>query len=171
MYIPIHTCIHILYIDIVVSNGKRKPRHFSPIRLPFTHRKNGTLLFVRLMMISNGLNGLAHLCISVHLNEEFSWISSVDINCCLKAAPLGQTMVLKQFHVKRSNRQKCRCSNTSGQTFEYFADDVETRFWWRPSVRNDFPYKWLGSQYLKIMFYVSMSPAHLSVGNAVGFVS
>jgi hypothetical protein len=31
-----------------VSNGKRKPRRFFLIRLPFAHHANGSLLFVRL---------------------------------------------------------------------------------------------------------------------------
>ncbi len=41
-----------------VSNGKRKPRRFSLIRLPFVNRTNGSYPF------ANGLNGLAlaHLC-------------------------------------------------------------------------------------------------------------
>jgi hypothetical protein len=41
-----YTCIH---IHTAVSNGKRKPRRFSLIRLPFAHCRNGSLFFVRLL--------------------------------------------------------------------------------------------------------------------------
>jgi hypothetical protein len=57
------------------GNGKRKPRRFFSIRLPFAHRANGSLSFVLLCeetkrklpvckrtYILNVLNGLAHLC-------------------------------------------------------------------------------------------------------------
>jgi hypothetical protein len=48
------------------ENGKRKPRRFSLIRLPFAHRANGSLSYVRMLTngnypFANGLNGLAHL--------------------------------------------------------------------------------------------------------------
>jgi hypothetical protein len=69
-YINVHTHIHIhiqythihiyiytyhiythIYVCIcaAVSNGKRKPRRFSFIRLPFAHRANGSLSFIRLL--------------------------------------------------------------------------------------------------------------------------
>jgi hypothetical protein len=35
--------------DMETSNGKRKPRQFSLICLPFAHCANGSLLFVRLL--------------------------------------------------------------------------------------------------------------------------
>jgi hypothetical protein len=38
-----------LYLYAAVSNGKLKPRRFFLIRLPFTHRENGNLYFVRLL--------------------------------------------------------------------------------------------------------------------------
>jgi hypothetical protein len=44
MYIYIYT-----YIYTAVLNGKRKLRRFSTIRLPFAHRANGSLSFVRLL--------------------------------------------------------------------------------------------------------------------------
>jgi hypothetical protein len=46
-----------LYLYSAVSNGKRKPRRFSLIRLTSAHRANGSYPF------ANGLNGLAHLCL------------------------------------------------------------------------------------------------------------
>jgi hypothetical protein len=56
------------------ENGKRMPRRFPFIRLPFAHHANGSLPFVRLCdKETNGkypfanelnrLNGLAHLCL------------------------------------------------------------------------------------------------------------
>jgi hypothetical protein len=36
--------------DMKTSNGKRKPRRFSIICLPFAHHANGSLSFVRLLM-------------------------------------------------------------------------------------------------------------------------
>jgi hypothetical protein len=44
--------------DMETLNGKRKTRRFSLIRLPLTHRENGSYPF------ANGLNGLAHLCLN-----------------------------------------------------------------------------------------------------------
>ncbi len=54
------------------SNGKRKPRRFSLIRLQFPHSANGSFSFVCLFTKKqrkfpfsngpNGLNELAHLC-------------------------------------------------------------------------------------------------------------
>ncbi len=53
LYIYIYILyIHIyIYIDryTAVSNGKQKIRRFSLIRLPFAHRANGSLSFVRLL--------------------------------------------------------------------------------------------------------------------------
>ncbi len=65
-----------MYIDIsiyaAVSNGKRKPRRFSLIRLPFAHLANGSLSFVRLFRrtngsypFANGLNGQNRTCQSM----------------------------------------------------------------------------------------------------------
>jgi hypothetical protein len=34
-------------MDMETSNGKRKPRRFSLVRLPFAHHAKGSLLFVR----------------------------------------------------------------------------------------------------------------------------
>jgi hypothetical protein len=42
------TCRH-EDMDMKTSNGKWKPRQFFLIRLPFTHRANGSLSFVRLL--------------------------------------------------------------------------------------------------------------------------
>jgi hypothetical protein len=36
-------------MDMETSNGKWKPRQFFLIRLPFAHRANGSLSFVRLL--------------------------------------------------------------------------------------------------------------------------
>jgi hypothetical protein len=47
IYIYIHIFQYI-YIYAAVSNGKWKTRRFSLISLPFGHRANGSLSFVRL---------------------------------------------------------------------------------------------------------------------------
>ncbi len=77
IYIYINMCISIYTVYKLPSqleNGKRKPRRFSFICLPFAHRANRSLLFVCLFTRNkqklsiywlnglNGLNGLAHLC-------------------------------------------------------------------------------------------------------------
>ncbi len=59
--------------DIGTSNGKRKPRRFSLICVPFAQWVNGSLSFVDEETNGsnpfadglNGLNGLAHLCIGI----------------------------------------------------------------------------------------------------------
>jgi hypothetical protein len=76
IYINSSIYIYIIYIYAAVSNGKRKwtPGDFPFIHLPFTHRANRSLSYVRLLMKNeetngsysfakglNGLNGLANL--------------------------------------------------------------------------------------------------------------
>jgi hypothetical protein len=39
------------YMDMETSNRKQKPRQFSLIRLPYSHRANRSLSFVRLLLI------------------------------------------------------------------------------------------------------------------------
>jgi hypothetical protein len=55
------------------QTGKRKPRRFSLVRLPFAPCANGSLSFVRFVdeetngsyPIADGLNGLVHLCLQL----------------------------------------------------------------------------------------------------------
>ncbi len=66
IYLYPHTVLYICYR----SNGKRKPRRFSLICLPFVHNTNGSYPF------ANGLNGHAHLCMLPYHTVRFSC-------CCL----------------------------------------------------------------------------------------
>jgi hypothetical protein len=49
VYGDIRTYFYIYIIYAAVSNGKRKPRRFSLLRLPSAHHANRSLLFVRLL--------------------------------------------------------------------------------------------------------------------------
>jgi hypothetical protein len=51
-HILIHIHTHIL-IYTAISNGKRKPRHFSLIPLPFAHSTKGSLLFKYVCLLRN----------------------------------------------------------------------------------------------------------------------
>jgi hypothetical protein len=47
LYVYIYT-VHIYMLLFQTENGKRKPRQFSLIHLPFAHHANGSLSFVSL---------------------------------------------------------------------------------------------------------------------------
>ncbi len=59
MYIHLFIYIPIYILPFQTENGKRKPRRFSLILLPFAHRANGSYPFANGL---NGLEGLGHLC-------------------------------------------------------------------------------------------------------------
>ncbi len=71
------------------ENGKRMPRQFSLIRLPFANRANGSMSFVRLFTKNNlrkisvrkrtkWINGLDHLCINLQADLHCACLLNVE---------------------------------------------------------------------------------------------
>jgi hypothetical protein len=65
-------------MDMVISNGKRNPKQFSSIHLPFAHRANGSLSSASLLTkkqtkvirFANGRDGLNRLHRLAHLRRR-----------------------------------------------------------------------------------------------------
>jgi hypothetical protein len=98
IYIYIYIYIYLYLLLFQKKNGKRKPKRFSFIRLPFAHRTNGSLFcpFVYKTKrklccpFANGLNGLARLCLKIVIHL-WRIVSAHEQLVCNKSLPTVNT--------------------------------------------------------------------------------
>jgi hypothetical protein len=106
---------------LYIFNGKRKPKWFSLIRLPFAHCANGSYPFTNRV---KGLNGLAHLCIKHTVTQsqgrQRKLTKQSDTHCIL------YTQSAQQSGRNQSARQAVRHAGYS-QSYSSRGNQLKTR--------------------------------------------